>query len=84
MSKAISDDDIMSFIAYYFRKHGYAPSYRDIASAVNYESSSSVKTRMDKLFIKGFLESDEAEGAPRAFRVAEKYKEKYGGIDYEG
>lgn len=81
---AISDDDIMSYIAHYFRKHGYAPSYREIASAVNYGSTSSVKTRMDKLFIKGFLETDEDELSARAFRVSDKYAEKYGGTSYEG
>ena len=81
---AISDDDIVSFIAHYFRKHGYAPSYREIADAVNYGSVSSVKTRMDKLFIKGYLETDEEEVSSRAFRVADKYVDKYGGTAYEG
>lgn len=81
---AISDDDIVSFIAYYFRKHGYAPSYREIADAVNYGSVSSVKTRMDKLFIKGYLETEEEDIASRAFRIAPKYAGKFGGVAYEG
>ena len=83
MNRTATDDEIMNIIAEYFRKHGYAPSYRDIGSAFGYKSSASIQSRIDKLYIKGYIESDEEYACPRAFRIADKYVEKYGGVTYE-
>lgn len=84
MNRAATDDEIMRIIAEYFRKHGYAPSYRDIGNAFGYKSSASIQSRIDKLYIKGMIETDEDYSSPRAFRIAPKYAEKYGGVIYEG
>lgn len=60
---------IYKYIKRYFEIHGYAPSYREIASGVGLVSVSSVKPHVKKLLADGLLETED-EGAPRAFRLA--------------
>ena len=83
MIRPYDDDIIMNVIAKYFRKHGYAPTYREIADLMGYVSTSSIKTRMNRLYMKGFIETDVSEGTQRAFRISPKYADKYGGVNYE-
>ena len=60
---------IYKYIKRYFEQHGYAPSYREIASGVGLTSVSSVKPHIKRLLAEGLLETED-EGAPRAFRLA--------------
>ena len=60
---------IVSFIIDYISQHGYAPTVREIGAGVGLRSTSSVNAHMRRLFKDGKLETDAAEGSPRAIRV---------------
>lgn len=66
--------EILKFIVGYVNEHGYAPTVREIGSAVNLKSPSSVKSHMDILFRIGCLATEADIGSPRAYRVTEKGK----------
>lgn len=83
MIRPYNDDAIMNVIAAYFRKHGYAPTNKEIAELMGYCSATSIKTRINRLYDKGYLETDLSEDIPRAFRISPKYMQKYGGVNYE-
>lgn len=65
---AVTDEQIVDMIIDYIKNHGYPPTIREIGAACGLKSTSSVNSRLKKLFKKGLLETD-AENAPRAIRV---------------
>lgn len=65
-------EEIYNYIKAYIAEHGYAPSYREIGTAVGLRSTSSVYAHMQDLFAEGILKTEAEEGTPRAFRIAEK------------
>ena len=69
-------EKMMAFITDYFEKHGYAPTYREIANSLNVSSVSMIYLHMKKLFSEGRLESDLEEPwhCSRAFRIAREVK----------
>lgn len=72
MGTAMYDEKDFEWIKVYFRRHGYAPSFRDISQGLNI-SINTVHWSIRRLLDKGLLETDtEIQGklAPRAFRVA--------------
>ena len=64
-------EEIYKYIKAYIAEHGYAPSYREIGTAVGLKSTSSVYAHMQDLFAEGILRTEAEEGTPRAFRIAE-------------
>lgn len=62
---------ILSYSRDYLKKHGYAPTLREIGEHTGLESTASVKYYMDKLYDEGMIES-EHRGFPRAFRISQK------------
>lgn len=68
-------EEIYNYIKTYIAEHGYAPSYREIGTAVGLRSTSSVYAHMQDLFAEGILKTEAEEGTPRAFRIAEKREE---------
>lgn len=68
-------EEIYNYIKAYIAEHGYAPSYREIGTAVGLKSTSSVYAHMQDLFAVGILKTEAEEGTPRAFRIAEKKKQ---------
>lgn len=63
--------EMMKYIREYFKKHGYAPSYREIAKGVSI-SVTYVFSNMKILFNDGKLETDLKDNfhTPRAYRLA--------------
>ena len=61
-------DKMMIAISEYINEHGYAPSIKEIAEAVNLKSTSTVHHHMSILFQEGRLETD-APGTARAYRI---------------
>ncbi len=62
-------DKMMIAISEYINEHGYAPSIKEIAEAVNLKSTSSVHHHMSILFKEGRLETEAPIGTARAYRV---------------
>lgn len=61
---------ILNMIILYIQEHGYPPSFREIGAGVGLQSTSSVKSHIDKMIVAGMLETDaEERNAPRALRV---------------
>lgn len=72
MTASKYDEKVFAWIKVYFRRHGYASSFRDISQELNI-SVNTVHWSIQRLLDKGLLETDtEIQGklAPRAFRVA--------------
>lgn len=72
MGTPMYDEKVFEWIKVYFRRHGYAPSFRDISYGLNI-SINTVHWSIRRLLDKGLLETDtEIRGnlAHRAFRVA--------------
>ena len=63
-------EEIYNYIKTYIAEHGYAPSYREIGTAVGLKSTSSVFSHMQNLFAEGILRTEAEEGTPRAFRIS--------------
>ena len=63
-------EEIYNYIKTYIAELGYAPSYREIGTAVGLKSTSSVFSHMQNLFAEGILRTEAEEGTPRAFRIA--------------
>lgn len=66
------DEKVFAWIKVYFRRHGYAPSFREISLELGI-SVNTVHLGVQRLLDKGFLETDikvNDKLAPRAFRVA--------------
>ena len=64
------DEKIYNYIVTYIQKHGYAPSYREIADEVDVASTSTVHAYLQELFECGLLEKDCEKNVPRAIRVS--------------
>ena len=67
--KVMLDEKIYNYIVTYIQKHGYAPSYREIADEVDVASTSTVHAYLQELFEYGLLEKDCEKNVPRAIRV---------------
>ena len=63
---------VLSCIAEYIGKYGYAPTIREIMRELGYKSTSNVHDMVTKLIDYGYLESDHP-GRPRALRLGTKY-----------
>jgi repressor LexA len=48
--------EVLDYIAQFIEMHGYAPSYREIAEALNMSSVATVATHVETLVTKGFIE----------------------------
>ncbi len=62
-------DETLRCIKSYISKHGYPPSYREIAESLNLSSVATAHSRIQQLFKLGYLETDAKIGSSRAFRV---------------
>lgn len=62
-------EELLDFIKAYIIKHQYPPTVREMAEGMGYYSTSTVYSHLQKLFIDGRIETDAADGSPRAIRV---------------
>lgn len=53
--------EVLDYISQYIELHGYAPSYREIASAFKFGSVATVAEHVESLVTKGFLQKNENE-----------------------
>lgn len=53
--------EVLDFVTQYIELHGYAPSYREIATAFKFGSVATVAEHIDSLVGKGFLQKNEHE-----------------------
>ena len=60
---------VLDAIKAFHKLHGYMPSYEQIADSCGYKNKSTVYNHMMKLFDKGYLETDEPQMCPRAYRL---------------
>lgn len=60
--------ELLEFIGAFINQHAYAPSYREIMSALGYKSVSTVAVHVDGLIAKGFLVKSEK--SARSIRIA--------------
>lgn len=60
--------ELMQFIADFLREHDYAPSFREIMSALNYKSVSTVAVHVNGLITKGYL--TKSDKSARSIRIA--------------
>jgi SOS-response transcriptional repressor LexA len=60
--------ELMHYIAEFLRGHDYAPSYREIMSALGYKSVSTVAVHVDGLIAKGYL--TKSDKSARSIRIA--------------
>lgn len=68
--------ELLSYIEGFIKGHGYGPSYREIMSALNYKSVSTVAVHIDELIKKGYLVKRE-----RSARSLEVVKSGNGGAE---
>lgn len=60
--------ELLQFISDFLNEHAYAPSYREIMSALGYKSVSTVAVHVDGLIAKGYL--TKSDKSARSVRVA--------------
>lgn len=58
---------LLEFVDQFIGEHDYGPSYREIMSALDYKSVSTVAAHVEALIAKGFLER--SDGSARSLRV---------------
>lgn len=65
------DYQFLKVIRDYVLAHGYAPTVRELTKLSGYASTSTIHSRLQRLFFLGFLETDveDYDGIPRAYRV---------------
>ena len=65
------DYQFLKVIREYVLAHGYAPTVRELTKLSGYASTSTIHSRLQRLFFLGFLETDveDYDGIPRAYRV---------------
>ncbi len=68
----VKDIRILEYIKGYFKKHGYAPTVREIQDGTEIKSLSTIQLHMARLFRLDYLASEAEFGSPRAFRVTNK------------
>lgn len=56
MKEATGQKKVYDFIVKYMTEHLYAPSIREICESCDYNSTSTVKSHLDKLYDKGLIE----------------------------
>lgn len=61
--------ELLQYIGDFLKEHDYAPSYREIMSALNYKSVSTVAVHVDGLIVKGYL--TKSDKSARSVRVVE-------------
>lgn len=59
--------EILNFLKLQINKQGYPPSVREICSAVNLKSTSTVHSHLNKLEVKGYIRKDKTK--PRAIEI---------------
>src|SRR3990167_6562631 len=59
--------ELLSFIEAFIAEHGYSPSYREIMTALNYNSVATVALHVNSLITRGHLEKRES--AARSLEV---------------
>ncbi len=60
--------ELLQFIGDFLKEHDYAPSYREIMSALGYKSVSTVAVHVDGLIVKGYL--TKSDKSARSIRLA--------------
>jgi len=60
--------ELLQFIGDFLKEHNYAPSYREIMSALGYKSVSTVAVHVDGLIAKGYL--TKSDKSARSIRLA--------------
>ena len=60
--------ELLQFIGDFLKEHNYAPSYREIMSALGYKSVSTVAVHVDGLITKGYL--TKSDKSARSVRIA--------------
>lgn len=60
--------ELLQFIGDFLQEHDYAPSYREIMSALGYKSVSTVAVHVDGLIVKGYL--TKSDKSARSIRIA--------------
>lgn len=60
--------ELLQFISDFLNEHNYAPSYREIMSALGYKSVSTVAVHVDGLIVKGYL--TKSDKSARSVRIA--------------
>ena len=60
--------ELLQFISEFLAEHNYAPSYREIMSALGYKSVSTVAVHVDGLISKGYL--TKSDKSARSIRMA--------------
>lgn len=70
MSLTKKQSEILSHIREHIAEHGYAPSYREIASHFGLSSPATVHQHVQSLVDKGMLQMDE-DGGPRAIELTD-------------
>lgn len=67
MGRRSRDDEVLRFIESYWEKNGYAPSYRDICTALGFKSPATVGYYLRKMREQGLVEYEDR--IPRTLRV---------------
>ena len=62
--------ELYDFVANFIAENGYGPSYREIMSALDYKSVSTVAVHVDGLVRKGYLKK--LEGSARSLAIADQ------------
>ena len=62
--------ELYDFVAEFISQNGYGPSYREIMSALDYKSVSTVAVHVDGLVRKGYLKK--LEGSARSLAIADQ------------
>jgi repressor LexA len=70
--------EILEFMKKELKRKGYPPSVREIASAVNLKSTSSVHSQLEKLENKGYIRKDPTK--PRAIEIVKKQQDNFSDI----
>lgn len=60
---------IYEYLKEYYKKHCYAPSFREIGKTVGLKSTASIHAHMNALQKKGYIETDAEFNTARAFRI---------------
>lgn len=64
--------ELLQYIGDFLKEHDYAPSYREIMSALGYKSVSTVAVHVDGLIAKGYL--TKSEKSARSVRIASSFE----------
>lgn len=65
-----TQENVLNYCKNYIKRHGYAPSFKEIGDGVGLKSKSSVNHYMKKLIEDGSIATEHPK-CPRAFRIVE-------------